>query len=221
MTGDLGWGRAGTVVYFLGTVTPREDVDRLARQDRYLQAAANELQWSYVEALRSQPSGGLEVFAAPAVSEYPRFPRVLVSARRLGLRRDGGIRFIPFVNVMGVKQVTQVATVVTTMLPTVWRRRRELSVVLVYSLQTPFLAAAMLVRRLAGARVVAIIPDLAEFMDVAARRRGIRAFLKSLDVRLGRHLLERLDGAVVVARGSPPIGSRRPPPSSWWTRSGM
>ena len=200
MTGDLGPGGVGPAVYFLGTVTPREDVDRLARQDRYLHAAANELQWCYVEALRSQRSGGLKVFAAPAVSEYPRFPRVLVSARRLGLRRDGGIRFIPFVNVMGVKQVTQVISIVVTMLPIVWRRRRERAVVLVYSLQTPFLAAAMLVRRLAGVRVVAIIPDLTEFMDVAARRRGIRAFLKSLDVRLGRRLLERLDGAIVIAR---------------------
>lgn len=188
------------VVHFLGTITPREDVDRLAAREKYLQTPGNELQWSFVEALRSGGARNLSLFAAPAVSEYPRFPQVLVSARTLGLSRREGIRYIPCVNVVGLKQLTQLVATIVLMARTVWSSRKSRSVILVYSLQSPFLLAAFLFRALLGTRVVLIIPDLAEYMNLRGNGRGLRAFLKSLDVRLGRWALSRLDGAVVVAR---------------------
>ena len=190
----------GLVVHFLGTITPREDVDRLGAKDRYPHTPANELQWSYVEALRGAGLGALHLFAAPAVSEFPRYPKILVSGRSLDLRRDAGITFIPCINLTGLKQVTQLLAAVVRMAPRLWRSRKARSVVLVYSLQSPFLMAAFLYRALLGVPVVVIIPDLSEYMDLKGRSGGLRALLKSVDVRLGRRLLARVDGAIVVAR---------------------
>lgn len=190
----------GLIVHFLGTATPRHDLDRLSVRDRYPHTAANELQWCYVDALRKAGLGGLHVFSAPAVSEYPRYPKVVVSARSLGLSRDGGIDFIPYINLMGIKQVTQLVAIIAAMSRRLWRSWSARGVVLVYSLQSPFLLASFFFRALLGTPVVVIIPDLPQYMHLQGSGKGLRAILKSLDVRLGRRLIRMIDGAIVVAK---------------------
>jgi hypothetical protein len=185
---------------FLGTITPRDDLDRLSVRDRYPHTPANELQWCYVEALREAALGSLHLFGAPAVSEYPRYPKVLVSARGLGLRRDSGITFIPCLNLMGMKQITQLVAAIAVMWRRLWQSRNARSVILVYSLQSPFLLASFFFRALLGTPVILIIPDLPEYMYPQGSGRGLRPFLKYLDVRLGRRLLRMIDGAIVVAK---------------------
>ncbi len=77
--------------------------------------------------------------------------------------------------------------------------RDEDVTVFVYQMHTPFMAAADVVKRMIpGAKIVLIVPDLPQYMDMNMSR--LKKMLKAVDWRLIRGYMKRVDRYILYSR---------------------
>ncbi len=172
------------------------------------QAAADVLQWGFVEGLESLPDVNLTILSAPFVGSYPKlFKHPIVEARPLEHGEPGRNRQVGFVNLPVFKHFSRAVAVS--------RRARRWALqqpngglALGYSLSFDIVWSIVAARR-ANPKLVAgvIVPDLPEFMNTGEKSKLSYRLLKSVESFLVRRLLSRLD-AMILLTG--PMADRLP-----------
>ena len=78
-------------------------------------------------------------------------------------------------------------------------RHREAPVIFIYSMHTPFMSAAWEIKkRLPGAKICLIVPDLPQYMDLQMSR--IKKLLKAMDWWRIKHYMKKIDCYVLYAQ---------------------
>jgi glycosyltransferase involved in cell wall biosynthesis len=100
---------------------------------------------------------------------------------------------------MLVKQATQMLLGIPSLFMQLLAKRRKPSIILIYSMQTPFMIMARFTRKIFGIPIVLIIPDLPQYMAFQTTSKGFRHYLKLIDIRLQQKMLPGIDGAIILA----------------------
>lgn len=189
-------------ILFLGFAVPDAIMDDVANRDRYQpQIAAHKLQWNIINGLEEAVGQPIDLLSAVATSDYPSFPQVLFPYASLQHRQGAHDALIPFVNIIFVKQITRFIASFVLLLCWLLKHRVDTSrFILVYSMHSPFLSAALLAKALILAKVVLVVPDLPAHMDFGIRRGFIRRITKPIDNALLFWAVRRVEGLIVLTQ---------------------
>ena len=141
---------------FLGFAFDEQKAAELLKYSRVgLQTAANQYQMGFISGLARE----ITVLSVLPVGAFPRGNSRICFGESRGASAFGEIRYLPFVNLLGLKDATQARSV--------YRALRELldksgeCIIYVYSLYLPFLSALRrLKREFRGVKICLIVPDL-------------------------------------------------------------
>jgi glycosyltransferase involved in cell wall biosynthesis len=179
-------------VFLVGFSCDRDYFDRYARTDARAQFAAYKLESRFYDALVS--SGfNVKKFSFFASSTYPNNKKIFFPYYKGGA--------LPFINIPGLRFLSRVFVLFFGVLVSLWAKKGAgTPVIFVYSLHTPFLLAIFALKKLFDFKVVVIVPDLPEFMNVAFNRGGFFKLIKRIDISLIKALVRGFDGFVFLTK---------------------
>ena len=180
---------------FLGFLVRDEDLESIFQGETHPQHSALRFQRGLLKALEGS-GARIEAITTPPIAPFPRNRHWWVDRRDyqlagLGLRG----RQISGLNLPGVRLLVRLVQFVRQGLAA----PRDAEGILVYSLHTPLVAAALLLKRVRGLPVFVFIPDLPSFMGGPTH--FLKRLLKRLDGAIVRRLLSRTDGAFPITDG--------------------
>jgi len=170
-----------TRIVFLGFLGTETELEAAFTRETTPQRSAINFQRALLRAL-GDAGAGIYVIGTLPVAAYPRNRAFLKGSSR----PDG--ETMPLLNLPGLRMVWRALTSFVRVLAAAGKA----DVILVYSLHTPLLAAAVAVARIRGVRLGVVIPDLPLHMNSGHSSR-LRSLLKSLDDRLLKGLAGRAD----------------------------
>jgi len=198
-------GDAGAIqperLLFLGFLVPDSDLNTIFRNESHPQYSALKFQGNLLKALEAA-GARITAVTTPPIAAFPRNRNWWVrgaSYQLAGLTLDG--RQISTLNLPGVRLVMRLAQFVRHGAAT--PRGAGSDGILVYSLHTPLVAAALLLKRLRRAPVFVFIPDLPTLMGGPSH--VLKRLLKRIDARLVRRLLAYADGAFPITADMAPV----------------
>ena len=182
---------------FVGFLVRDEDADSIFEGEDHPQVSALRYQKNLLHALETA-GASLDAVTTPPVASFPRNRHWWIGGadyNLAGYRIRG--RQISGPNLPVVRLPGRLIQVVR-------HGRRKLPSpcdgILVYSVHTPMVAAALLLKRLHRVPVFVVIPDIPTFMGGPTN--PLKRLLKRVDAALVRRLLARADGAFPVADGT-------------------
>lgn len=150
--------------------------------------------------------------------EYPAYPEKIVSAFEWTEENGAKCKSVSYLNYKYINLISKKMTLIRE--ASAWARENihEEVTVFVYQMHTPFMAAAAAVKKIIpSARIVLIVPDLPQYMDMNMSRvkkmlksidwKSICKYMKSVDkyILYSKHMAEFLklkDGSWMVMEGS-------------------
>lgn len=184
--------RAGRFL-FMGFLVPDADIGRIFVGEEHPQFSAIRFQGSLLTALE-RAGASIDAVTTPPIATFPRNHNWWVSGRRYelaGLRTRGWQISGP--NLPGMRNLVRLIQVVR-------YGRRVLRLpcegILVYSVHTPLVLAALFLKRLTRVPVFVIIPDLPTFMGGPSH--PVKRLMKRVDSAVVRRLLLLTDGAFPI-----------------------
>jgi glycosyltransferase involved in cell wall biosynthesis len=184
--------RAGRLL-FIGFLVPDSDVERGFEGESHPQISAVRFQRRLLRALMT---GGatIEALTTPPIAPYPRSRRWWVAGAEYELSGVGVRgRQMSGPNLPGVRLLVRLIQCVRHGLAAL---RLPCQGILVYSVHTPFIAAALVLKWLHRVPVFVFIPDLPAFMYGPSN--PLRRLMKRADDVLIRRLLVHTDGAFPI-----------------------
>lgn len=102
----------------------------------------------------------LSLLSIPPVPTYPKSKCLLYRGKKEEVKEGMKINYIPFLNLLGIKQVG--ITLYVFAKSFVWNRKNksEKNVIILYSPYYPFMLAAYILKYLAKIKVILIVPDI-------------------------------------------------------------
>jgi hypothetical protein len=194
-------GREDRKILFVGFAVPDRTMEEISLKDRFPQVAAHNFQWSIIHGVEEASGSPMDLLGSLPASDYPRFRKVFFGYRKWSHRDGAEDVLMPFVNVILLKHLSRL--IFSLGFISAWLSRRGTSgskSVLVYSMHSPYVLAALIASRIFGGKAVLIIPDLPTYTDVGIPRGLIRSAAKGLDILWLRRLIRKFDGLVVVSR---------------------
>jgi glycosyltransferase involved in cell wall biosynthesis len=151
--------------------------------------------------LGGMAEAGLEVtrvLSVRLVSSFPRFRRIWFSVGSATTAQGVPVTLLPFVNIGPLKTLTLGASAFVSLLRWGWRERRLQGrrVVVLFNVNTPPAAAALVAARMVRARVVAVVADL----QVPGSGLLPNTAMRRADFWLQTRSLRSVDGLVAVTR---------------------
>ena len=180
----------------MGFLVPDSDVSRVFVGERHPQISAVRFQHRLLQALTC---GGatIEAVTTPPIAPYPRSRHWWVTGAEYELSGVGVRgRQISGPNLPVVRLFVRLIQSVRHGLPAL---RQPCEGILVYSVHTPLLAAALVLKRLRRVPVFVFIPDLPTFMGGPSN--PLKRLMKRIDDVLIRRLLGHTDGAFPITEG--------------------
>lgn len=192
-------------ILFIGGLFPDNNFQEILSNSKGggLQLAADALQKSIIEGL-SVNSKQLAVLNLPFIGPWPlRYKRLLSpSSFNIPIKTHNGhytLHNRRFITLYGYRYIDRFYRTKKIIRSFCSKHNKEIIYIIVYSLSTPFLKAALDIKKThENTRVLAIAPDLPEYMS-SARCNIFRKILKRLDQFIQTKLYEKIDGFVVLA----------------------
>jgi glycosyltransferase involved in cell wall biosynthesis len=78
--------------------------------------------------------------------------------------------------------------------------KNEKKITLIYALNSPFLLAASVAKRVFGGKIAVVVPDMPEYMDLGGKRSIVRRYAKAIDGRLLKMLMMKMDGMILLTK---------------------
>ncbi len=117
----------------------------------------------------------VEALSVPAVAAFPRSIFKTISTKQESIENDIQVRWIPFINIQGLKQFT-IKRNAKKMLKQWLQENKNIKdkVVLMYSIYPPYTEPAVKLCKKYGCHLSAVIADLPEYMYTWKKNRGIK-----------------------------------------------
>ncbi|WP_168734523.1 glycosyltransferase [Ollibium composti] len=174
-------------------------MDRAFSSDPTPQVSAVNFEMALLDGLAAN-GANIRIIGALPVASYPRCKRLVVIGAPFSTV-IGGVS-----GVLATSLNLPLVKLGIRLLTSLYHGRRMLrrgigrNGIIVYSLHTPYVAAALWLKRLYRVPVAVFIPDLPLHMS-GKRSRGLHGAIKGLDDRLLRHLMEKVDFAFPITEG--------------------
>jgi glycosyltransferase involved in cell wall biosynthesis len=181
---------------FLGFLVRDEDVTSIFAGESHPQYSALRFQRNLLKALESA-GATIDAITTPPIATFPRNRHWWMSRanyRLAGVSARATQLACP--NLAGVRLVARLLQFVRYGLV---QLRAPADGILVYSVHTPMVVAALLLKKIRGAPVFVVIPDLPMFMGGPSN--ALKRWLKRLDGSMVRRLLAHADGAFPITEG--------------------
>lgn len=195
-------------IAILGAAVSPRILETLKLVDPQPQVQTYHLQWAVIHALESATGVGLKVFSTVPTRDFPYSRKAFWACSRESIRGQDGratdLVVMPFVSVLGLKQVTRFLSCLAWVGRWAMRRRRK--ILLLYGLMISHLVAAIVLRMVFGVKVVAIVtdPPTPDQGDEGL----VYRLARKLDRSLLRFSMRQLDGVIPLAR---PLAKRYAP----------
>ncbi len=179
-------------------ILPDKDIDDIRKSTRgVLQNAADALQKSVISGLKEN-GFDFEVINLPFIGGWPNYYTKVFAPKSYTNVRDR-IRFenLSFVNIRGYKMWSRYRNAYKALMRRVAAAGSRPVNILIYSITTPFIKAALKVkRRNKDVRVIILAPDLPEYMGGSTS--GVSGYLHKYNNRILRKYYDRIDAYVVL-----------------------
>jgi len=205
-------GQEMQAVLIIGAAVNEEVMDLLKRVDPMPQVQTYRFHWAAIHAIEKAGGSLVDIISTVPTFDYPVTRKVLWGLRRVQSREAEGRQFVimPFVNLLGLKQVTRFVSCFWFTLSWLWSHRRHpRKVLLLYGLIVSHLYVALILGKLFGTKVVTIVTD-----PPTPRRtdeNAIYAAARSVDRWLLLWGLKRIDGLIALAEGTSRLVARGVP----------
>lgn len=163
-----------------------------------LQYAANKFQLNIIRGLRAE-GVGFEVLSAPFIAPFPQGYKKL---RFSPLKRceDVSVHYVSFCNLWGYRNISR-KRALTKAIDEFVETGVKQKIILVYSLHTPLLQAALYAKKKdIRIKVCLVVPDLPQYMNFSDRKWSAYKLFKKIDIWQQVRLLKGVDGFVVLTK---------------------
>lgn len=163
-----------------------------------LQYAANKFQQNIIGGLRSE-GVDFEVLSAPFIAPFPQgYKKLWFSPFKRC--EDFSMHYVSFCNLWGYRNLSR-KRALTKAIDVFIEADREQKIILVYSLHTPLLQAALYAKKKdVRIKVCVVVPDLPQYMNLSARKWFAYKLFKRIDIWQQERLLKDVDGFVVLTK---------------------
>lgn len=187
-------------ILMIGAAVNEEVMDILKIVDKAPQIQTYRFHWAVINGIEAAGGSQIDILSTVPTRDYPFTRKLFWGLRRVRREKAEGSQFIimPFVNLLGLKQVTRFLSCFWfTMCWLLKHRRRSGKVMLLYGLIVSHLYVALILGRLFGSKVVAIVTD------PPMKKISDESWIYSLARAADRYLLLRglrcLDGLIALA----------------------
>ncbi len=186
-------------IAFLGGIFPKHLEESIFKNSNQgIQFAANNLQWKIILGLDLHNEKPIQICNLVFVGSYPfRYKQLFLKTAKFSHTFGSKDINHGFFNLTGFKYLSR--TLVATRGLLKWgRNHKSESAIIIYSIHTPFLIAAMLTKIMfKSIKLCLIIPDLPEFMSDS--RNSFYRFFKRIDKIIIERCLKFINGFVVLS----------------------
>jgi glycosyltransferase involved in cell wall biosynthesis len=184
-------------VIFVGCHYPKEREEEIRYNSKCdIDNAANNLQFALLEGL-DYYYPNLKVITVPAIGLYPLKHKKVYFKKSIFSHKKGAEDIcLGFINIPLVKHFTKTINLYRTLKKNI--STTEETIIIIYSLHTPFLKAVIDLKQKNGKiKICQIVPDLPQFMSESLN--PIYLFLKNLDSKLINKYLKKVDSFVLLS----------------------
>lgn len=187
-------------ILFLGYAISDNMFNEVTAKDPYPQIQGTKLIWKIIRGIEESCDTKLDLVSVVPASEYPRNPQVFFGYHKWQHKPpDGEDYIIPFINIIILKHITRLLSAfffVSRWL--IIQKRHSERAILVYAMHSPFIISSLVATHIFGGKVILIVPDLPEFMDLGINRNIIIRAAKRIDAFIMRKLLSRMAGIIAL-----------------------
>ena len=178
---------------WIGTVTRESD-----KHSVNIQVAANIVQWYYINGLEFVLNKSIDIISALQLPGYKQVKKLFIK-KDISSHGNGSVDVnIGFINLKYFGHFFRMYGLCKE--ANRWSKvNADKNVtIFVYAMHSPFLkAAAKIKKRIPGARIVLIVPDLPQYMSVMS---PLKKMMKKLDWILIKKLLDHVDGYILYTK---------------------
>jgi glycosyltransferase involved in cell wall biosynthesis len=188
---------AAAALVLVGAAVPDDVMAALMQSDPGPQIPVQKLSWAIIHGIE-RGSRVVDVISTVAVRDFPASDWLWSGYRKWDRGNGSDNRLVPFINILGLKQLTRFVGCAVLLVRWAAARRTRRRQVLLYGLMSPHLWAVRLVRRLFGMTMTVLITDLPGL--AAAQESWWRRALRPIDRAMVRSAVQSADGIVVLTR---------------------
>jgi glycosyltransferase involved in cell wall biosynthesis len=189
-------------ILFVSIGVHAELMEIIGAKSRYPQFQAYKLIWNIVHGIEAARGTTIDMISAYPVNDYPAYPGIFFRYGKWKHNENSEDRYIPFINIFIVKHITRFIS--SMILISNWLIRKKSSannrIVLIYSMHSPFVMAALIAKHLFGGKSSLIIPDMPAYMDLGIRRGWMRKISKNIDAYILHKVMNKMDGLIVLTQ---------------------
>lgn len=156
--------------YFEGNVEEKI----VKKNNSYVEYTANLLQKNIIDGL-TEVGHNVKVVSAPFTGSWPNQSKIKHFNKN---KFNSNINYVSFYNIWGLRNISRYNS-----LRKYLKKQRNIDYILVYSSHTPFLKAAREYKTKYGAKILLILPDLPEYMNLANKKSFFYKYFKKKDIK--------------------------------------
>ena len=190
--------RENVSILVVGAAVDQETMEILKRVDPMPQVQTYRFHWAIIRSIEAA-GGAVDIVSTVPIRDYPFTRKIFWGWKRIQREGvgSGGFTIMPFINLLGLKQITRFISSFFFSFLWLWRHRKEpRKVLLLYGLIVSHLYSAVLLRRLFGCKIIAIVTD------PPSKKRSDESVIylpaRAADQRLLERILHSLDGLVAL-----------------------
>ncbi|AOH55864.1 hypothetical protein ABE28_015995 [Peribacillus muralis] len=190
-------------ILFLGGVFAKDKEEEIYKKSNgTVQAAANALQWNIIEGLDSWNITPIKIINSIFVGSFPnRYKDIYIKSRHWSHTNGANDKDVGFLNLFGVKHMWKAKALSIQILKWAETKNDEKKVIIIYSMHTPFIYAAIKAKQVnPNVHICLICPDLPEYMNPGGKDNKLLSILKSMDKYFMNRFLKMVDSFVFLTK---------------------
>lgn len=183
-----------TKIAFLGSVIPEDhSIDAPA-----MNVGGNMFQTQLIKSLTASFGTFPEIISTLPIATFPASRNVFIAPSYGRMEGDGYIRFVPFVNLLFMKEIS--ICIFSFVYLMIWQlsHRRNRRIIIIYNTYPPIAIAAIVSTWLFGGKVIAVVLDFPH--NLAFDGSGWKGFLQRIVVKIEALCIARFDAIISATR---------------------
>lgn len=186
-----------SVLFIGGVFADVNQAEIIENTKGYAEFSANIFQQKLINGFL-QNNCDIDVISAPFISSYPnRYKKMFFKGFE---KEQTDYKYVNFNNVWGWRNFSRAAALKKE-IKRLYKNGKKYDLVVVYSAHQPFLDAAVYAKKLFGAKINFVVPDLPQYMNLDANKTKIYDLLKKVDIKRMNKCIKYVDSFVVLTEG--------------------